>query len=232
MKAQLKLFVRNTINKFRFKFKRQRGTLVYAGIFKGGGLNSIFVNYERCYAFEANPELYRFAKKKYEKFPSVTIINAVVADYDGEIDFNISSNGGASSSIGHFSEDWENHASGQIKMEKTVKLPCINICNFLRTHGIEYVDDYVSDIQGFDLEVLKTLKPYLDEKRIGTITCEVAKSRNIYKDLPDNSEEGFNKLLGNNYECVGTGWGHLREGEFQGTPEAWWEMDCKWRLKA
>ncbi|MBA7588916.1 hypothetical protein ES708_30987 [subsurface metagenome] len=47
-----------------------------------------------------------------------------------------------------------------------------------------------------DLEVLKTLKSLIDKKMIGTITCEVTKNdkRNIYSDLHDNTENGFNKL--------------------------------------
>ena len=81
--------------------------------------------------------------------------------------------------------------------------------------------------------MLKTLKPLIETGKIATITCEVAKDQysNIYKDLPDNSESGFNEFLNDNYECVAKGWGVIGDGDFSGVPETWWEMDCKWKLR-
>ncbi len=118
-------------------------------------------------------------------------------------------------------------------MNKTIKVPCINLCNFLQKQNVDYVEYYVSDIQGFDLEALKTLKSYIDKRRIKNITCEVTKNshQKIYGDLPDNSKNGFDLLLGENYECVASGWGILADGKFDEVPGEWLEMDCKWRVK-
>ncbi len=92
---------------------------------------------------------------------------------------------------------------------------------------------YLLKIQGMDLEVLKTLGPMIENRKIGRITSEIAKNEygNVYKDLPDNSENGFNDFLGKNYECVAKGWGILKEGSFKEVPEEWWELDCMWKLK-
>lgn len=215
-------------------FSKKRGTLVYLGLHKGDSFMSIFHTYEKCYAFEADPLLFEKCRRRFKFFSRVHILNVAVADYDGEIDFNISSNSGASSSIGNFSPDWENYKSGNVKKVKTIKTLCINLLTFLHKNHIDTIEDYISDIQGFDLQVLKTLKPLIDSKKINNITAEVAKNEygNIYRDLPDNSEDGFNQLLGKNYECVSKGWGILENGKFDAVPDEWWEMDCKWKAKA
>jgi hypothetical protein len=84
-----------------------------------------------------------------------------------------------------------------------------------------------------DLEVLKSMKPMINKKMIRTITCEVAKDdrKNVYSDLPDNSESGFNELLCENYKLIAKGWGVLKDNKFDKIPDSSWEMDCKWRLK-
>ena len=118
-------------------------------------------------------------------------------------------------------------------MIKSITVPCINLNNFCKQNNIFFIDNYFSDIQGMDLEVLKTMKPMIDKKLIGTITCEVTKNnkRNIYSDLPDNSENGFAKLLDSNYFLIAKGWGALKDYTFDYIPESDWEMDCKWKLK-
>lgn len=104
---------------------------------------------------------------------------------------------------------------------------------FLQKNQIDFIDDYMSDIQGMDLEVLKTMKHMIDQREICTITCEVTKDDkcNIYKDLPDNSESGFADLLNENYALIARGYGALKDNKFENIPEDAWEMDCKWKLK-
>ncbi len=225
-------YVTDYSNLFQSILAKKDGTLVYLGLNKGRNFSTIFRKYEKCYAFEADPSLYIKLKKRFRKFPNVHIYNVAVADYDGEIEFNISNNR-ASSSIGKFSKDWNNHKSGAVKMIDTIKVPCINLCSFLQKQNIDYIDDYISDIQGFDLAALRTLKPYIDQKKIKNITSEVTKNeyRNIYSDLPDNSEQGFTSLLAENYKLVAKGWGVLRDGKYDQVPGTWWEMDCKWTIK-
>lgn len=224
-----KIFLKIKDILFRMGFNQKKDVLIYLGVNKGQGFNTLFRNYKVSYGFEANPDLYKTLKETYKKYKNVHIINAAVAREDGYIEFNISNNS-VSSSIGTINKNWGNE---EIKMIKKVKVPSINLFNFLQKNNIEYIDDYHSDIQGYDLEVLKTLKPFIDKKRIGTITSEVAKDKhkNIYSDLPDNNESAFNKLLKNNYTLVAKGEGILKEGTFNSVPEDWWEMDCMWKIK-
>jgi len=213
-------------------FRKKRGVLFFIGMDPNGVFSFMHRGYEHCYGFEANPERYEKLLKKYKNHSRISILNVAVTNYDGEITFNISNNNnGASSSVGNFKEDWKHEYKGErIEMIKSITVPCINLINFCKKYNISYIDDYVSDIQGMDLEVLKTIKPMIDERRIGTITCEVAKNSksNVYRDLPDNSENGFEELLNDNYILIARGWGSLKNGRFDKIPDDVWEMDCKW----
>lgn len=222
--------VRGTLKRLR---RKKAGVLVYVGLHRGGSFEQIFRDYGVCYGFEANPDLFQELQKKYGKYANVHLANVAVCQYDGEVEFHISDNDGASSSIGHFDPEWGSHKSGKVRMVRTVRVPCINLLNFFAARGLRYIDAYVSDIQGMDLEVLKTLKPMIETRSIGTITCEVTKTgkHNIYQDLPDNTEPGFVELLGDHYEVVAKGWGHLEEGKMEDVPAGWWEFDCMWRAR-
>jgi FkbM family methyltransferase len=212
--------------------RRRRGTLVYIGVHRGGSFDQIFRKYAMCHAFEPNPDLFAKLVRKYGHQSNVRLINAAVAQQNGEVTLNISSNDAASSSLGNFDERYDGYRSG-IRMVTQVKVRSVNLLDYCRAEGIDHIDDYVSDIQGMDLTVLKTLKPLIEARKISTITCEVAKDarRNLYSDLPDNGESGFAELLKDNYQLVATGWGALDDGHFDVVPDSWWEMDQKWRLK-
>ena len=227
-KQRIKIRLREIL--YSIGLRKRHGTLVYLGVHKGQQLGNSFQRFKTCYCFEANPKLFAELKNDFRSYKNVRLFNMAVAKESGVIEFNISSNDGASSSIGSFSDSW-NHP--EVKMVETIEVQSVNLHEFIQEHNVDYVDEYVSDVQGMDLEVLKTLEPMIRQGRIGSISCEVTKDEhgNIYKDLPDNSESGFNKLLGDQYECVAKGWGSLEDNSFTDVPEDWWEMDCKWRLK-
>ena len=209
-------------------FVKEYNVLLYLGVHRGDGFDQLIGAHKICYGFEANPELYRQLIKKYKYYKNVHIIFAAVTDYNGMINFNISSNNGASSSIGNFKSGWND----SIKMVKSIEVPAIKLSDFLNERNIDFIDSYCSDIQGNDLTVLKTLSFWVKNKKIGNVTCETSKDshQNIYE-LGDNSEAGFKKLLDKNYFLVAKGWGVLNDGEFLEVNEDWWEMDCKWKLK-
>lgn len=207
---------------------KKKGTLLYLGMHKGKSFELIFRQYKTCYGFEANPDFYKQLQKKYKKYANVHIINAAVSTENGTIPFNISSNKGESSSIGVFKEEW----GKEISMIKEIQVPSINLFDFIQEKGITFIDSYISDIQGADLKVLKTLRPMIEQGLIREITCEVVKDEfgNIYKNISANNEKGFDELLAGNYQLVATGWGVLKDGVYEKVPDDWWEMDCKWVL--
>jgi FkbM family methyltransferase len=209
-------------------FKKDKSVLVYVGLFQGSSFAGLIDLYKICYGFEANPELFKIQKRKYKYYKNIHIIHAAVTDYNGVIKFNISDNSGASSSIGTFKEEYPSN----IKMVNTIEVPAILLSDFLKDKNIDFIDAYCSDIQGNDLNVLKTLSSFIKNKKIGSISCETSKDEyeNIYN-LGDNSESGFKELLEENFYLVSKGWENLEEGEYLDVNEEWWEMDCKWKLK-
>ena len=210
----------------------KKSVLVYAGLHRGDSFDRLFRRYRRCYGFEADPVLFAQLKERFGKYPNVHLFNLAVSTHDGETSFNITSNDGASSSIGHLHEHCDNYKSGQVRLARSITVECVHLYRFLQRKGVTGIDDYVSDIQGMDLAVLTTLKPLIDDRKIGSIQCEVGKNDRpqMYPDLPPNNEGGFTALLAGNYELGGTGWGLLKDGEFREVPEDWWEMDRRWRV--
>jgi len=228
-------------------FAQKNGVLVYVGLHKGESFARIFNRYETCYGFEADPELYARLSRKFRCVAGakggVHLYNCAVAEHDGEVAFNIFVGGRGCSSIGNLSRDYYAQ-SAPPKNIKTITVPSINLGNFLRAQNVQVIDHYISDIQGMDLQVLKTLKPWIDDGRIKNIQCEVSLDTlgKLYDGLPDNSESGFAKLLGANYECAGIArrdrWcyqadAQSSEAEYERVeqPTAW-DADYFWRLKS
>lgn len=215
--------------------RKRQGTLVFIGAESDGMFSLMHRGFEKSFVFEANPHRFEGLKRKFGDNPHVELHHVAVADRDGEIQFHISNNNnGASSSIGTFKEEWnEQYKNQKIEMVETITVRCINLAHFLEKQGVAFVDEYVSDIQGMDLTVLATMKSWVDQRRIGAITCEVTKDgrENIYRDLPPNNQSAFEQLLGANYTLVASGWGVIPDGTFEPIPPSAWEMDCRWRLK-
>ena len=218
----------------KYSLRKKRGTLLIIGLDDNGVLGLLFRGYKKIYGFEANPDRFKKLQNKFANHPHVKLLNVAAAPKNGVVEFHISSNNnGASSSMGTFKDEWDEYKTGKLKMNRTIKVPCINIFDFCQTNDIQFIDDYISDIQGMDLEVLKTMFPMILERKIGTITCEVTKNDkgNIYKGLPDNSEKGFNEILNEHYKLIAKGWGMLKDNQFDPIPDESWEMDCKWERK-
>ncbi|MEP7322778.1 MAG: hypothetical protein ABI761_12705 [Saprospiraceae bacterium] len=206
----------------------KREVLIYLGLNYGKGFDKLHWQYKLAIGVEANPDLFDKLKFRYRNKKHIHLIHGAATSFNGTVTFNISDNHGLSSSLGQFKKGF-----GDFKMIKAVTVPAFNVCDYLQKQQIEFITDYVSDIQGNDLEVLKTMTPYISSRKILRITSEVAKNeyQNSYEGMPDNSLDGFNQLLNKNYKLVSTGWEDLKENHFREVPEEWWEMDCMWRLK-
>ncbi len=214
----------------------QKNVLVYCGAHRGDSCTQLTHRYKKSYLFEADPELASSLVSLYCLCPSVQVLNYALSDHDGTIDFHISNCAGGSSSIGQFTEDLIRHrqdaAEPLLEMLRTIRVPCLNLIHFVQRENIDAIDSYISDIQGMDLTVLRTLQPLIESRRIGSICCEVTKDEygNCY-DLPDNSLSAFKQLLDTNYRFEGSG--EFRGGKWQRreVPDGWWEMDCLWVLR-
>jgi FkbM family methyltransferase len=210
-------------------------TLIYIGAHTGAGLSTHVDNYDRIFAFEANPQFVDILRRRFSSHRNVEIVNAAVCDKHGEIiKFMISKNNGDSSSI--FRPNKDNPLYDMILPSEEVYVKTVSINRFLEERNIDYIDSYVSDLQGCDFMVLKTIKNLIDQRKIGTIQCEVERKGAIpiYCN-PDpttaNAEVNFDSMLSENYERISTGWGNLQDGVFAQVPPEWAEWDIKWRAK-
>lgn len=206
----------------------KQAVLVYVGVNRGRGLDSIRRQYKKIIAVEANPVMYDYLVKKFAKAKNITLIHAAAADKAGTATLHLADNDGKSSSLGKVKEELK----ASFLQTKTIAVPAINLCNTLQQMGITHITHYISDIQGMDLTVLTTMQPYITNKLINYITSEVAKNeyKNIYANIPDNSEAGFEALLTGNYTLCAKGIGLLQPNTFEPIPAHYWEMDCMWQV--
>lgn len=81
-------------------------------------------------------------------------------------------------------------------IKKKIKVKTINLGEHLESLNINFIDEYLSDAQGYDLKILKSLKNFIYKNKIKKITCEVTRNK---KDNPyyqtDNFENSFDSFL-------------------------------------
>ena len=227
-------YTNKTIAKIRYAITRpSKNVLIYVGVNFGHSLDSIFTNYKTVYGFEADPQLFAKLQIRYQNYPHIKLYNYAVTNYDGELEFNVCTDPDSvgMNSIGKFSRRAKQIlADKKLGAEvKTITIPCINLGNFLTQHGVAEIDDYISDIQGYDLQALATMKSYIDNGKIKTIQSEVCTDSPAYTDTPDNSETGFNNLLEDKYKLIAKGM--FEVGKFRNIPTNAFDYDCKWELK-
>ncbi len=118
------------------------------------GLNVLWI--------EPNPEIFPQLQQNIAKFAKQRAIKALIADKNREeVDFNISSNGGESSSI----LDLEGHAKmwPEVRYTHVIKIEALTLPSLVDEFSIR-LSDYqalVMDIQGAELMVLKGAKAIL-----------------------------------------------------------------------
>ena len=218
-----------SLRRFFAGIKGRKKLLIYVGVNHGSSLMTLLHRYDKIYAFEAEPRLAAAAAQKFKRLPHVHIIHAAVTDHDGEINFFVNETD-ATSSLSKLKEDATLRFNANMKYQ-TITVPAVNLMNFCKNRNIEFIDDYISDIQGHDLQVLKTMQLFITEKRMGTIQCEVYPDggSSAYANISDNSFSSFKQLLEPNFKLVAMDCDTvLKDGVIRNNPE-WTEFDCKWK---
>lgn len=198
--------------------------LVYCGLHNGDGLETEInkSNYDLVYGFDANPEKVEICKNRFTDSEKFRFFNNALTDKGGEdVTFNVYEKWDASSSLSELNPEY-----GHVKNDngvlhgtttKKVTVKSLNLGEFLKKEGIEKVDMLVTDLQGFDLTVIKTLEEYIRNQKVGKILSEVEWDGKpaIYQNDKSNKFSDFNKFFGGLYRQV---W-HLPGSE------DWWETD-------
>jgi FkbM family methyltransferase len=196
--------------------------LVYCGASNGQNFANRLKRHDIGYGFEANPILYQKLVKTFKNHAKANIVHGAITDFNGNIEFNVSNHGDSSSVGSKFHQDMP-----EFSFTKKHIVPAINIYDYLKDR-VPSITTYISDIQGLDLVALRTLKPFIDQRKIESIQCEVfLENKNIYPDLPSNHIDEYDKLLSENYELYKTRPGRYK---LESGVKAWWG-DCFWKLK-
>lgn len=158
---------------------------------------------------EAIPDVFEQMWKNVQKYPNVQVFNACIDEKFREVEFNISSNGGESSSIFEFGEHETMHPDvkfiDKIKL-KTTRLDAIG----LNLDKFEYHFDFINlDIQCNELSALKSLGILIN--KFNYIYIEVNK-RETYKGCP-LFEEVNQWLYENGFEFKEAVWVKNQQGQ-------------------
>lgn len=223
----VKHFIRTNLSLVIYKFKEKKGTLVYVGGNIGDELYTIFFKYNKCYVFEANPNNYEILKQRFSSYKNILIYNYALTDKPGNLTLNLSGvHNNAAGSLNTYSDD------RHVKIVDSIEVIGINLYDFLKENKIDYIDEYISDIEGYDFIVLKTLEKMIEKKCIEFITCEVIRdNKSPYTGTKNYRFSDFDDLLSDNYKLVATGDGYLKDGIFNDVPDTWNFMDHKWKVK-
>ena len=191
-------------------FIAKKGTLVYAGINVGDSFQKIFYKYNKVLGFEPNIKNYDKIKH-YNKIEGVKIFNFALSTKEGIEDFYLPDNfnNDASASLSDFSD------SSGIKSTNVIKVKTINLCDVLINNSISEIDFYISDTEGYDFTILKTIyDKYIKTKKIQKIQVEAVNNlvKNPFIKIT-NYESDFDKLLLSNYNKTGVGSGIIKKGD-------------------
>lgn len=201
--------------------------LVYVGANRGISLSRLFRDYDYVYAFEPDPEIFIELYKSYSTYPWVTLVNAACSTYAGREDFYIYPNR-VSSSLAPVADGIPTD-----ELLAKTEVNVINLFDYLLERRINYIDYLVSDCQGSDLTILKTLKPLINSKSINRIMVETHNSnKDLYSGL-SNGFDGFKTLLEANYEIEHVYLGRLDGQEVLESeiPHDEYEWDTVWKVK-
>ena len=198
-------------------------TLVYCGLNRCDSFDRLVRKFDVAYGFEAIPELAEQAHKRYKSYDNVHIIHGAVGKEASSVEFFIHDNDVASS-LGQLGDEYRQETPNKIRVKKKVTVPGINLLSFFKSNGVNWIDLYVSDIQGMDFAVLKILTPYIEQRRIKQIMCETELDSHEYQaygGIPSNFQSNYEALLGGSYKVI----------RRQNIQPDWKFQDVTWRLK-
>lgn len=168
-------------------------TLVYLGSNQGDSLNYLLrFNFDKILCVDADPSALNNLKNRYKNVSNLIAINTcLTSDINKkEVNFYFNKNRATNSILK--SNCLENE---KIETIKTSYLPEI-----LKFYNIENISLYVSDLQGSDLEILKTIEDFIQNEKIEEIFIETYNDLNPFYVDPNNHIKDYINLLGEKYK--------------------------------
>ena len=150
----------------------------------------LVAGHDRFYFFEPLPEAAAWLRE-HNKYSAdhVHVIEAACGTEDGESVLTVYNKRGESSSLGKCSKQASEAFCGVDWREyRQVPVKVINLYYFMQHVNCEHIETLLVDAQGMDLEILKTMRPYLERRAIKRIIHEIdADGFRHYDGLPENS---------------------------------------------
>lgn len=167
--------------------------LIEVGAFNGADSLEFHKRGYEVFTFEPKKDLYDELKRKTQHLSGYTPVNKAVSLVNGEIDFHICAEGGASSILPFKSDEeldkhWtplrkDIHYSGTSYKVQSTRLDTFLEENNLTARAIDYLH---IDAQGADLDVLRSLGKYVANVRQGVLETCYSLEKAIYSEQEDD----------------------------------------------
>ena len=136
---------------------RGQTTLQLASILPGAAI----------FAFEPNPNIFPELQKRIASVPQAKAFQLAFGPEESRIPLNICGSSLNTSVLSYSRED------GSDKIVEKVEVSMDTVDHFCAEHGIGSIDLLKTDVQGYDLQVLKGAKGLLESNRIHAVFSEV-----------------------------------------------------------
>jgi len=176
--------------------------LIYVGVNKGYGLYTLLTKnkYDLVYGFEPDPELYKDITKLFSPYSFIKLINSACSASTGTSKLYITKNRCSTSLAEPNKEAFDPRCGDGIDVIDSIEVNTINLFDFICQNNIQEIEYLVLDTQGNDLNILKTLTPLINKRKIKTIFTETHKNGHFFYSGMDNQYDKFKELLDKNYE--------------------------------
>ncbi len=150
-------------------------TLAFVGCNIGGDVTRAVSEHDVCLLFEPIPDVAealvnQFNRPEYRN-KSISVINAACwTDYKKRPFYLYNKLNGASSSLGKITQQAIDYYSPEYDLQLIgeIEVQCVKLADFLPF----YLDTLIVDAQGADLTILKSIEPWLLDRRIKNIQAE------------------------------------------------------------
>ena len=151
--------------------------------------------HDEYYFFEPMPDAAQWLSEN-NPDPLIHVVEAACGVYSGRATMNMYNNG-LSSSLGVCTDQArELYSRHDLTHAGTLEVDVVNVYEYLTGCGVNEITTLLTDAQGMDLAILKTMTPWLESRRIQSITCEA--DGNLfrhYDELPSNQVADFDDFM-------------------------------------
>ncbi len=151
------------------------------------------------YAFEPIGKLYNKMLGRFKEYPNVHLFNNAIDIEEGDAEFHIANEKGASSLhkfVDNLDDNWKER---NFHVKNTIIVKKIRLDNFIKEKNISQVDYLWIDAQGNDFKVLQSLGEYISIVKEGK--CEATRVAALYKDTINDVDTIVSWLTEKGFSC-------------------------------